>query len=151
MWCDGVDIADRLYIMDIMDIYIIGTIKNKNYLKFNKNRGWKMALFRRSFLVASIGIIETSGGYISIFWGGSSVENLPELSNFHTFPHFNYLQKYPFLHVLVLHLMFFLLQPIFQIFVFTPINISSNIHFTLEIVHLQQNNHQNHINLSLSC
>lgn len=44
-----------------------------------------MALFWGSFLVASIGIIETSGGYISIFWGGSSVENLPELSNFHTF------------------------------------------------------------------
>ena len=73
-----------------------------------------MALFWGSFLVASIGIIETSGGYISIFWGGPSVENLPELSNFHTFctfvlhiptfhfvpitsphssPHFNYLQK----------------------------------------------------------
>lgn len=68
-WCDydSVDIADKLYIMDIYNMY---NKKIKNYLKFNKNQGLKMALFRRSFLVASIGIIETSRGvYFHILRG----------------------------------------------------------------------------------
>ena len=102
-----------------------------------------MALFGRSFLVASIGIIETSGGIFPYFEGVRALKicrNYPIFTrsahSFHirsahsnfpfcsyhaitlTFPHSNYHPKY----------------------------LNTNSNFTLkspfEIVHLQQNNHQ---------